>query len=124
MKNLLTEKNFMWLAIIACAVLSLTKAFHKGRQVERKRMAPIQKHWDQEERGMQIERRERMKQRGNKNLTPKQRKAAKELSELSEEGMMQFYRAQESDEHTRANEARFGAHDFFLGKNGKQNGSD
>ena len=65
-----------------------------------------------------------MKQRGNKNLTPKQRKAAKELSELSEEGMMQFYRSQESDEHTRANEARFGAHDFFLGKNGKQNGSD
>tara|TARA_R110002051_G_scaffold10861_1_gene40450 strand:+ start:562 stop:930 length:369 start_codon:yes stop_codon:yes gene_type:complete len=119
MKKLLTEKNFMWLAIIACAVLSLTRAFHKGRQVERRRMTPNQSHWNEEERGMQIERRERMKQRGNKNLTPKQRKAAKELSELSEEGMMEFYRSQESDEHTKANEARFGAHDFFLGRDAK-----
>lgn len=109
MKKYITEKNFMWLAIIACAVLSLTKAFHKGRQVERKRMAPIQKHWDQEERGMKIERQKRMKQRGNS----KQNKAAKGLGESP---MMQFYRSQESNEHTEANQPKFGSHDFFLGK--------
>jgi len=120
MKKLLTEKNFMWLAIIACAVLSVTKAFHKGSQGGRKRMTPTQSHWNEEERGMQIERRERMKQRGNKNLSPKQRKAAKELSELSEEGMMEFYRSQESNEHTKANnDPRLGSHDFFLGQEGK-----
>ena len=55
-----------------------------------------QQHWDKEELEMKTKRQERMKQRGNKNLTPKQRKAAKELSELSEEGMMEFYRSQES----------------------------
>lgn len=119
MKKLLTEKNFMWLAIIACTVLSLTRAFHKGSQGGRKRMTPNQSHWDQEERGMQIERRERMKKRGNRNLSPEQRKAAKELSELSEPDMMEFYRSQESDEHTQANEALFGSHDFFLGQDAK-----
>ena len=119
MKNLMTEKNLMWLAIIACTVLSLTRAFDKGRQGERKRMTPNQSHWDQEERGMKIERQKRMKQRGNRNLSPEQRKAAKELSELSEPDMMEFYRSQESDEHTRANEAQFGAHDFFLGQDAK-----
>ena len=115
MKNLMTEKNFMWLAIIACAVLSLTRAFDKGRQSERKRMTPNQSHWDQKERGMKIERQKRMKQRGN----PKQRKAAKELSELSEPDMMEFYRSQESNEHMKANEPRLGAHDFFLGQDAK-----
>ena len=103
MKNLLTEKNFMWLAIIACAVLSLTRAFQKGRESERKRMTPNQSHWDQEERGMQIERRERMKKRGN----PKQ------------PSLMEFYRSQESNEHGEANEPRLGAHDFFLGQDAK-----
>jgi len=103
MKNLLTEKNFMWLAIIACAVLSLTRAFQKGRESERKRMTPNQSHWDQEERNMQIERRERMKKRGN----PKQ------------PSLMEFYRSQESNEHGEANEPRFGAHDFFLGQDAK-----
>jgi hypothetical protein len=56
-----------------------------------------------------------MKQRGN----PKQRKAAKELSELGEPDMMQFYRLQESNEHMKANEPQFGAHDFFLGQDAK-----
>ena len=120
MKKLLTEKNLMWVAIIALAILSFTKPFNKGRQSERKRMTPNQSHWDQQERGMKIERQKRMKQRGNRNLSPEQRKAAKELSELSEEGMMQFYRSQESDEHTRANEALFGSHDFFLGQDSKR----
>ena len=119
MKNLMTEKNFMWLAIIACTVLSFTKPFNKGRQSERKRMTPNQSHWDQKERGMKIERQKRMKQRGNRNLSPEQRKAAKELSELSEPDMMEFYRSQESNEHMKANEPRFGAHDFFLGQDAK-----
>ena len=68
---------------------------------------------------MQIERQKRMKQRGNRNLSPEQRKAAKELSDLSEPDMMEFYRSQESDEHTKANEALFGSHDFFLGQDAK-----
>ena len=119
MKNLLTEKNFMWVAIIALAILSFTKPFNKGRQSERKRMTPNQSHWDQEERGMQIERKKRMKQRGNRNLSPEQRKAAKELSELSEPDMMEFYRSQESNEHTQANNPQFGSHDFFLGQDAK-----
>lgn len=115
MKNLMTEKNFMWLAIIACTVLSLTRAFDKGRQSERKRMTPNQSHWDQEERGMQIERRERMKKRGNL----KQGKAARGMLDRGEPDMMEFYRSQESDEHTRANEARLYGHDFFLGQDAK-----
>jgi len=68
---------------------------------------------------MKIERQKRMKQRGNRNLSHEQRKAAKELSELSEPDMMEFYRSQESNEHTKANEPRFGAHDFFLGQDAK-----
>jgi hypothetical protein len=119
MKNLLTEKNFMWLAIIACAILSFAKPFNKGRQSERKRMTPNQSHWDKQERDMKTERQKRMKQRGNRNLSPEQRKAAKELGALSEGGMMEFYRSQETNEHTEANQAKFGAHDFFLGQDSK-----
>ena len=100
----------------ALAGLRLTQAFGKRRQDGRKSKTPNQSHWDQEERNMKIERQKRMKQRGNRNLSPEQRKAAKELSELSEPDMMEFYRYQESNEHTEANQAKFGAHDFFLGK--------
>jgi hypothetical protein len=115
MKELLTEKNLMWVAIIALAILSFVNPFHEGRKSECKRMTPNQSHWDQQERGMQIERRERMKKRGN----PKQRKAATGMLDLGEPDMMEFYRSQESNEHMKANEPRFGAHDFFLGQDAK-----